>query len=249
MNYVLQIECVTKYYQEVDKSQPVLKELDLNIKAGKFTILMGPSGSGKSTLLYLLGGLDKPSSGIVRVLGHNICRKSESQLAKFRRQHIGFVFQNHNLIHQLTLEENIWLAGYLVKRDKREVRRRTRQLMQQLGIGHLANRLPGEISRGESQRGAIARALINEPKILMADEPTGNLNSKSSVNVLECFHELHKSGQSILMVTHHIPSTAFGDEVFYLKDGAILDYLNLQNSGSVKQKKDRITHWLETNGW
>jgi len=249
MNIAVQIEKVTKYYHSTPLAQPVLKALDLRIKEGKFTILMGASGSGKSTLLYLLSGLDYVTSGSIQINGIDICGYSESQLAKFRRQHIGFVFQNHNLIEQLTLEENIFLAGYLQKKDKRAVRQRAKQLLNQLDIGHLARRLPGEVSGGESQRCAIARALINEPELLMADEPTGNLNSESSWRVLKCFQQLHKVGKSILMATHDVSSAAIGDEIYYLKDGTILDCLDLENIRSTDLKKEMILGWLENNGW
>ncbi len=249
MEHVLKTEHIKKYYRKSDQEHPILKSLSLSIVAGKFTVLMGASGSGKSTLLHLLGGLDQPSSGHITVLGQRISDYSEMQLAKFRRKHIGFVFQDHNLINQLTLEENIMLAGYLVSKDKKAVRKRAKQLLEQLGIAQLANRLPGEVSGGESQRGAIARALINEPAVLMADEPTGNLNSESSSKVLECFRTLHQSGQSILMVTHDIPSTAYGDEVYYLKDGAIVDHMNFEKVSSFNKKREAITHWLENLGW
>lgn len=247
MNTVLRTEQVTKYYSSTEP--PVLDGLDFCMLAGKFTVLMGASGSGKSTLLHLLGGLDRPSSGNVIVMGHYISNYNESQLAKFRRKHIGFVFQINSLINQLTVEENILLAGYLVNKSKQAVRQRAKLLMEQLGIAHLAERLPGEISVGEVQRCTVARALINYPKILLADEPTGNLNSKASERVLDRFNELRQAGQSILMVTHDIHSAAFADEVFYINDGAILGHLNLENSGTISQKEQIIKQWLDKVGW
>jgi len=249
MNCIVQTEKVSKYFDSTAPSRPVLNDLDLCIKEGKFTILMGASGSGKSTLLYMLSGLDQASSGRININGTDISEHSESQLAIFRRNHIGFVFQNHNLIEQLTLEENIFLAGYLLKRDKRAVRERAKQLLTQLGIVELAKRLPGEVSGGESQRCAIARALINEPLLLIADEPTGNLNSESSKRVLQCFYQLHQAGKSILMATHDVSSALLGDEIYYLKDGIILDRLNLEHIPETRSRKETIQRWLEHHGW
>jgi putative ABC transport system ATP-binding protein len=249
MHCILRAEKISKCYKPTDQSQPVLKNIDLRIQAGKFTVFMGPSGSGKSTLLHLLGGLDLPSSGEVFILGQSISGYNENQLAKLRRQHIGFVFQDQNLIHQLTLEENILLPGYLVNKDKRAVQARSRQLMEQLSIHRLADRLPSEVSGGEGLRCAIARALINEPDILLADEPTGNLNSKASSMVLQCFQEVHQAGQSILMVTHDVLSAAYGDEIYCLKDGVFLDHVNLTAWPSIPQKKEVVANWLEKLDW
>ena len=244
MDYVVSAKALTKYYQQ---TQPVLKSLDLCIEPGKFTVLMGASGSGKSTLLHLLGGLDRPSSGHIEVLGHRISGYREKRLAKFRRQNIGFVFQDHHLIHELSLRDNILLAGYLVERDKRKVQKKAEELLEQLGIASLAYRLPSEVSGGESQRVAIARALIINPKILMADEPTGNLNSKLSADILACFRELHRAGQSILMVTHDITASLAGDEVYYMRDGQTIGHINL--NGADSERKESLTNWLEKLSW
>ncbi|MEO0333182.1 MAG: ABC transporter ATP-binding protein [Bacteroidota bacterium] len=244
MGYIVSAKAITKYYQQ---TQPVLKLLDLCIEPGKFTVLMGASGSGKSTLLHLLGGLDRPSSGYIDVLGQRISDYREKQLAKFRRQNIGFVFQDHHLIHELTLKDNILLAGYLVERDKRKVQKRAEELLEQLGIASLAHRLPSEVSGGESQRAAIARALIINPKILMADEPTGNLNSKLSADILACFRDLHRAGQSILMVTHDITASLAGDEVYYMRDGKIVGHMGV--NGTEPERKESLTNWLEKLSW
>ena len=210
---------------------------------------MGASGSGKSTLLHILGGLDKPTSGQVNISGQQIINLNESQLAKFRRKHIGFVFQEHNLINQLTLEENILLAGYLVNSNKNVVQQRAKLLLEQLEIAHLSERLPAEVSGGESQRAAIARALINEPEVVMADEPTGNLNSESSNRVMNCFSDLNQAGQSIIMVTHDIYSAAFGNEIHFMRDGAIIERLNIEKKSPENVKRETITGWLENLSW
>jgi putative ABC transport system ATP-binding protein len=141
------------------------------------------------------------------------------------------------------------LAGYLVENNKKAVRERAHQLMEQLGITHLADKLPGQISGGEAQRCTVARALINNPMILMADEPTGNLNSEASQRVLRCFSELRQTGQSIVMVTHDILSAAFADEVFYIKDGVILGHLTIENLGSTRNKEQALKQWLENVDW
>lgn len=249
MNHVAVAEGVTKYYGKMAREYPALKLLDLQIDAGKFTVLMGASGSGKSTLLHILSGLDKPTSGQVKILGQCINSLNESKLARFRRKHIGFVFQEHNLINQLTLEENILLAGYLVNRDKKAVQQRAKLLLEQLEIAQLSKRLPGEVSGGESQRGAIARALINEPEVIMADEPTGNLNSESSSRVMNCFRDLNMAGQSIIMVTHDIHSAAYGDEIRFLSDGSVTDRLNFEKENPEIMKRETITGWLENLSW
>ncbi len=249
MEIVVQTQKLTKYYHPSTMNEPVLKDLDFRMNAGKFTVFMGASGSGKSTLLHLLSGLDHPSSGHIKLSGEAISRYSETQLARFRRKYIGFVFQNHHLIEELTLEQNILLSGFLVNKNKKKVRQRAYQLMSQLEIGHLAQRLPGEISGGESQRAAIARALINDPKLVLADEPTGNLNSAASLSVMYCFQALHRQGASILMATHDVSSASFGDEIYYLKDGILLDYLNLDDIATGELKKKLILEWLQNNGW
>lgn len=249
MEHVAVTKSVTKYYGKKEHEYQALKSVDLQIIAGKFTILMGASGSGKSTLLHILGGLDKPTSGQVNILGQCINGLNESRLAKFRRKHIGFVFQEHNLIHQLTLEENILLAGYLVDRDKKAVRQRAKHLLEQLGIADLSKRLPGEVSGGQNQRGAIARALINEPEVVMADEPTGSLNSESSIRIMNCFRGLNLAGQSIIMVTHDIHSAAFGNEIHFLRDGAIIERLDFEEESPQSTKRENITSWLEKLSW
>lgn len=246
MKTLLSTVQLTKVFPQGDTARPILDGLDLEIGAAKFSVVMGASGSGKSTLLNLLGGLDRPTSGRIELLGHRIDNYDEAALAAFRRRHLGFVFQDHCLLAQLSLEENILLAGYLSQQDRRLVQQRTRKLLAQLGIAQLAKRLPGEVSGGESQRAAIARSLINSPELLLADEPTGNLNSNTSRAVLDIFADLACSGQSLLMATHDIPSAAYGDEIHYLEDGRLSDSLLLSGDADRASKADRILTWLRT---
>ena len=246
---MLQIEQLTKSFDANRSDRPVLSNINFSLNPGRFTVLMGASGSGKSTFLQLVGGLDVPNSGQIHLWGMRISDLDESQRAKFRRSHIGYVFQESNLIEQLTVRENILLAGYLVSKKRKDVLIRAQWLLNQMEIGHLEHRLPSELSGGERQRSAIARAMINRPKLLLLDEPTGSLNSAASQSVLDCFKSLHQTGQSILMVTHHIPSALIGDEVYYMRDGKILDRLDLGNVDKTTSKKDLLTQWLDNVGW
>ena len=170
-------------------------------------------------------------------------------MARFRRRHIGFVFQDHNLISDLSLKENILVAGYLVNSDRKVVQARAALLMEQLEIASLARRFPSQVSGGERQRCAIARALINTPKILMADEPTGNLNSSASKKVLSCFEQVHQSGQTVLMVTHDPKSACYGDRVLFLKDGALVDTLTFDKQKKLVERRGVLLNWLQSLGW
>jgi putative ABC transport system ATP-binding protein len=211
---------------------------------------MGRSGSGKSTLLFLLAGLEKASDGRIWLDSLPIHQRSEKELALLRRKHIGFVFQDHNLIPDLTLLENVLLPGYLMEKGRSGVRQRALTLLAALGIADLADRLPSQVSSGEQQRCAIARALINQPRVLLADEPTGNLNSTASRKVLDCLSQVHQQGQTILMVTHDPRSACQGDRVLFLEDGRIVDELPLGTcKESPGEKEARLIKWLATRGW
>ena len=185
-----------------------LHDVDLEIREGEFTVLMGSSGSGKSTLLYLLSGLERSSSGEISFAGERVDLMDETELSLLRRGGIGFVFQAILLVPHLTLLENIVVPGYLLEDDRKAVQDRAAELLGSLGIGDLGHRLPAQVSGGEQQRAAIARALINSPRAVLADEPTGALNSSAGNAVLAAFRELNDAGQTILMATHEVRRAA-----------------------------------------
>ena len=206
----------------------MLDHVSVDIYEDDFTIIMGPSGAGKSTLLYVLSGMDRVSSGTVVYKGKVISRFKESQMAKIRSREFGFVFQQTLLVSNLTLFENVTVAGYLGKERKpEETRKQAEALLEQMNVGSAKDRMPAEVSGGEAQRAAIARAMINEPGIIFADEPTGALNKRNTGEVLDLLTELNKEGQSILMVTHDLRAAVRGTRLLYLEDGKILDELSM----------------------
>lgn len=238
---------LTKTYPNHSKS--VLNQMTLSIEKGTFTMIMGSSGSGKSTLLFLLSGLDTPDSGQVWLNGELLSGRSEKELALFRRQHLGFVFQDHHLIADLNLLENIMLPGLLSKNNRKAVQQRAIQLLRQMNIEPLKHRLPTEVSGGERQRAAVARALINKPAVLIADEPTGNLNAASSRQVMDIFSQLHQQGQTILLVTHDISTAVRGERIVYLRDGVIEGELFFSKELGNQEKEKRSREWLLERGW
>ncbi len=246
---IIKTESLEKTFSEGAKGHKGIDDVNIEIGNGEFTVIMGSSGSGKSTLLYLLSGLDSPSNGKIFLNNIPIHKLNERLLAPFRVNHVGFVFQDHNLISELSLKENILIVGYLSKRDRKVVQERTARLMEELGIQALADRLPSQVSGGERQRCAIARALINNPKILMADEPTGSLNSSASEKVLSCFKKIHTDGQTVLMVTHDPKSACYGNRVLFMQDGRIGDSFDFDVNHSPKQRHESLLEWLGSLGW
>ena len=188
---------------------------------------MGPSGCGKSTLLHLLGGLDRPSAGELWLAGRRIDRFSERALAQLRRHEVGFVFQAYHLMDELTAQENVELPALLAGRSPREARRRARQLLDQVGLAERAEHLPSALSGGQRQRVAIARALANEPLLVLADEPTGNLDSAATLEVLRLFEALHDAGLTLVIVTHDERIAATADRLISMRDGAFVDETRL----------------------
>jgi len=248
-NFCIKTERLVKNYGSGTFENAIINNVNISITSGEFSIIMGNSGSGKSTLLYLLSGLDSPSSGKIWIKNIPIHNRSQKDLAMLRRKMIGFVFQDNNLIPNLTIQENILVAGFLVSGNRKLVNQHAENLMEELGILSLAKRYPSQVSGGELQRAAIARALINNPMILLADEPTGNLNSEASEKVLECFSELNRKGQTIVMVTHDLKSACRGSRVLFLKDGTIPDnhsyYVDKNHPGT----EDELFTWLKNMGW
>jgi putative ABC transport system ATP-binding protein len=231
--------------------QHVLKNLNIEISAGDFTVIMGSSGSGKSTLLYALSGMDKPTLGTIDFKGEEISNYSNDKLAVFRRKHCGFVFQQIYLNDTMSVLDNIMISGLLVSRDKKAIATRAKQLLQQVGMDDACyHKYPSQLSGGEAQRVAIVRALINAPEIVFADEPTGALNSTNAINVLDVMTEVNASGQSIIMVTHDIKTARRANRILYLKDGVIIDELKLGTY--VKDDPERhkiLREFLESMGW
>lgn len=227
---------------------PVIKKINLSINDGEFCSIMGNSGSGKSTLLYLLSGLDSISSGKIWINDIPLHDRKEKDLAIVRRKQIGFVFQENNMVNNLTVRENVLVAGYLTLGDRKYIRQYAEYLLEELGIIDISDRYPAKLSGGERQRAAIVRALINKPKVLFADEPTGSLNSESAEKVLDCFSALHKNGQTIIMVTHDPKSAQRADRVLFLKDGEIC-FERSKETLQVKNDYNELYIWLKEIGW
>jgi putative ABC transport system ATP-binding protein len=224
MNTLVTIADLRKIYQTGTVTYEALKGISLEVTSGDFIAIMGPSGSGKSTLLHLVGGLDHPDTGSVIVEGQALHAMDETALAKFRRTHIGFIFQFFNLIDNLTIRANVELPALLAdKKNNKAIRRRSDELLERLSIADQAQKHPWELSGGQQQRVAIARALINSPTLLLADEPTGNLDSASGQDVLNILCEFNQQGQTIMMVTHDAFSAAKAGQVLFIRDGRLVD--------------------------
>lgn len=223
MKKIIELKGVSKSFKLADRTVEVLKNVDLDIAEGEFISIMGPSGSGKSTLLYLMGGLDQASEGSILINGVRMSKLSDDDESSMRRNDIGFVFQAYNLIENLTLQENILLPALLEGKKRRDVMKKAEELMGIVGILDRRHHTPKELSGGEQQRAAIARALINEPKILFADEPIGNLDSRTGTEILKLLQNINNTkGITILMVTHSEESTKYGNRIIRLKDGQIV---------------------------
>jgi ABC-type lipoprotein export system ATPase subunit len=206
--------------------------VDLDVAAGETVAVMGPSGCGKSTLLHLLGGLDRPSAGRLWLAGQRIDQMSERGMAALRRDSVGFVFQAFHLMDELTSVENIELPALLAGRSPRAARRRAVELLDQVGLADRARHLPSQLSGGQRQRVAIARALTNEPLVVLADEPTGNLDSEATMDVLRLLESLHTAGQTVVIVTHDSRIAATADRLISMRDGAFVDDTRLTGGTS-----------------
>lgn len=228
----------------------VLHGIDAEIYAGDFTVIMGSSGSGKSTLLYALSGMDRLSSGNLLYRGQDITNAAEKELTRLRSEDFGFVFQRTHLISNLTLYENIRMAGLIGALSDKESKTRADALITRMNLDGAKDRLPSQVSGGEAQRAAVARAAINKPTILFADEPTGALNKANSEEVLNLLSSLHSEGQSVLLVTHDKEAALRGNRVLYLEDGAIIGELDLPAyAGKDKSREEKLSAWLEGLGW
>lgn len=229
----------------------ILKNLDVEIYDGDFTVIMGSSGAGKSTLMYALSGMDKATLGEVTFCGEKISEYSDDKLAKFRRKHCGFVFQQIYLLEQMSLFDNLMAGGLLVSNDKKAIAEKAKKLFEGVNISEdLQRKFPSQISGGEAQRAGIARALINSPNVVFADEPTGALNSANSEAVLNVLSQVNNDGQSVVMVTHDLKSARRGNRVIYLRDGIICGECQLGKyvSGD-KQRHQNLKDFLTEMGW
>ncbi|MBM7541660.1 ABC transporter ATP-binding protein [Amphibacillus cookii] len=218
---MLKISKVSKIY-EGKVAHRALTDIDLEVDKGEFVAIMGPSGSGKTTLLNIISTNDLPTTGQVEIEGENPHRLKKNALAKFRRNELGFIFQDFNLLHTLTVEENIVLPLTLEGTRVKEMKRKAHSIAESLGISQIMNKRTYEISGGQTQRVAIARAMIHEPKLLLADEPTGNLDSKASKDVMEMLVSINqKEKTSLLMVTHDPQAASYSDRVIFIRDGRL----------------------------
>ncbi len=220
-NPIIELRDLCKSYWAGNMEIPILKSINMKVFPGEFLAIMGPSGSGKSTLMNMIGCLDRPTCGQVVLMGQDINTISDTELAQLRGLEIGFVFQNFNLVPRLSAAQNILLPTYANTKNGTEPAKRANELIKLVGLEDRRNNRPSELSGGQQQRVAIARALINDPSIILADEPTGNLDSKTGLEVMEMFKDLNAKGRTIIMITHDDNIASYADRVVYLKDGVL----------------------------
>jgi len=219
---LIEISNLKKHYSSGDETVEALRGVDIAIESGEFITIMGQSGSGKSTLLSVLGGMNHPTSGEVEMAGIKLYQLPGEKLADFRAENLGFVFQSFHLIPYLTAIENVMLPLAIVKASNGSKTASARQALERVGLGGKTDRLPNQLSGGEQERVAIARAIVNTPHILLADEPTGNLDSTTSEEVMALFRELNDAGQTVVMVTHNPDNGRYADRTITLKDGRVM---------------------------
>ncbi len=243
---VLETQQLTKQYQMGDVTVTALNDVNFAVERGEFVAIMGPSGSGKSTLLHLLGGLDTPTSGEVVLAGQALSQLSDDQITRFRRQKIGFIFQFYNLLPTLTAAENVVLPLLIDGRTASEYKARLQVLLSLVSLEDRASHLPDQLSGGQQQRVAIARAFINDPEIVLADEPTGNLDSRSGKSILDLLRKACRELEAtIVIVTHDPRAASYADRVVFLKDGQIVHRLNNGTEGVSVNKIVEVMASLE----
>lgn len=251
-NVVIQTYGLCKTFSTGGVQQHVLNNLDLEIAEGDFTVIMGNSGSGKSTLLYALSGMDKPTLGNIIFCGEKISDYSNDRLAKFRRTNCGFIFQEVFLNDNMSVMDNVLAAGYLSGLPRKQVYAKACEYFDLVGIPpEMHKKFPSQMSGGELQRVGLVRAVINDPKVIFADEPTGALNSANSIVVLDLMNKFHNDGKTIVMVTHDLKSAIRGNRVLYLKDGVILNEIALgkYDKENEKERLKKLKAFLDEMGW
>lgn len=251
-NIILSAKGLCKSFAHNGGQIHILSHVDFDLYEGDFTVIMGASGSGKSTMLYALSGMDRATAGSVMYNDRDLVTMKEKELAGLRHTDFGFIFQQMHLVSNLSLFENIAVSGYLNKnKSSAEVKQKTEQLLFRMGISHIKTHLPSQVSGGEQQRCAIARAVVNNPKLLFADEPTGALNRRNTAEVLNLLTELNKSGQSILMVTHDMKAALRATRILYIEDGKIIGELTLPpySTDEEKSREIQVNAWLSSMKW
>lgn len=246
---ILKAKNLTKIYgsENGEESTRALNGISFSVDNGEFVGIMGPSGSGKTTLLNILSGIDRLTSGQVKINNRDICEMNKNELALFRRKEIGYIFQDFNLLDSLTLKENIMLPMILDKKSSEEMEKKARELMKLFEINDIGNKYPYNISGGQQQRVAVSRALMNNPSIIFADEPTGNLDSKSSKGIMECFEKMNRDLKAtILVVTHDVFAASFCNRVIFIKDGKM--HSEIIKKGTRKEFLDSIFNSLAVLG-
>ncbi len=221
-NNIITLKSINKSYLSGDIKTEVLHNIDLKVDKGEFVAIMGPSGSGKSTLMHILGLLERPSGGLYKFIGEDISQLNDNKLALLRNQKIGFVFQSFNLLSRTSVIDNVKLP-LLYSPNKKEMDKRAKDVLKSVGLGHRLNYFTNQISGGEKQRVAIARALVNKPSIIFADEPTGNLDSKSGTQVMNILQKLNEEGNTIILVTHETFTAEHAKRIIKIHDGKIID--------------------------
>ncbi|MBS5335754.1 MAG: ABC transporter ATP-binding protein [Clostridiales bacterium] len=243
---ILEVNGIQKIYTSRFGGNKVeaLKNVTFSVEEGEYVAIMGESGSGKTTLLNILAALDKPTRGVVSLDGKELTNIKESEIATFRRDNLGFVFQDFNLLDTFSLEDNIYLPLVLAGKTYKEMNNRLKSISEKLGISKLLKKYPYEVSGGQKQRAAVARALITEPKLILADEPTGALDSKSTDELLSLFTRVNEAGQTILMVTHSVKAASHASRVLFIRDGEVFHQLyrgDLSNREMYQRISDTLT--------
>ncbi len=242
MSTMIRTEALTKTYGTADRPITALNAVNLTVETGEFLAIMGPSGSGKSTLLYLLGGLERPTSGKILLRDADISTLNDDDLSRLRRQSLGFVFQFFNLIPVLSAQENVAMTLILDGTPRAQALTRAHAALAQVGMADRSTHRPSELSGGQQQRVALARALVAKPAVVMADEPTGNLDSRSSDEVIHMLRRtVDEVGQTLILVTHDPRIAAYADRIVFLKDGTIVDDNRLKGHGNADQIRDQLT--------
>lgn len=248
MNTILKVQHLSKEFDNVSGRNAILNDIDFELMEGDFVAIMGPSGSGKSTFLNMISGMDRPTTGEVYFFNKSITKLNDKQMASFRLEKVGFVYQRSALLDTLCLFDNVVLPAYTLKKEKRNtINNRAKFLMEKMGIENKASDTVSHLSGGQLQRGCICRAMINKPEILFADEPTGALNSQASEQVMASFESIHADGTTILLVTHDPRIAAYASKVVYLSDGKITKELRFDADINADKRNRLVSEWIITN--